>query len=119
MEGFTHPETPASPEIIEKSFVLQQLRENGFGDPKTEQIVMQWTEQKERQVGNSVIEQLVLDCERSDLYLATRDIDGALEILESVLEQTQNANQNPEQEKELYQEVLLRIEKIQSQYASR
>jgi len=112
MEKF--PEQPK----FEKSFVIQQLREHGFDNPETQKLVEQWTIQKEAQVGNSVVDQLVFDCERSDLYLAIGDTDGAIEILTSVLDQTQAANQNPEQEKELYQEVLLRIEKIKTQYGS-
>jgi FimV-like protein len=95
-------------EKIEKGKVLEMLRTNGLDHIETKELVMEWTEQKEAEVEkeNTSRATIVFNIERSDLYIAMGDKEGATECLEDALAQADQEN-----EKELQDQI---IEKLKS-----
>jgi hypothetical protein len=94
---------------IEKGKVLEMLRTNGFDHPETRELVIKWTEQQEALVVTSR-DAIVLNIERTDLYLAAGDKDGAIECLEDALTQADQEN-----EKELQDQIVEKIKQIKGQ----
>ena len=75
---------------IEKETVLEMLRTNGFDHPETKELVLKQTEQREEEVEkdeNPNRASIVFTIERTELYLATGDKDGAFQNLEDALDQ--------------------------------
>lgn len=102
-------EQPQNPEgKIEREKVLEMLRTNGLEHPETKELVMKWTAQREAEVEkeNTSCAAIVFNIDRSDLYIAAGDKDGAKECLESALDQADQEN-----EKELQDQI---IEKLRS-----
>jgi len=108
MENFPSPEN--SQEKIEKEKVLEMLRANGFEHPETREMVIKWTEQQEtlatkENTGRATI---IFNIERSDLYLAVGDKEGALECLEDARTQAHQEN-----ETELYDQIMKKMDEIE------
>ncbi len=101
---------PNNIEKIEKEKVLEMLRLNGFEDPKTKEMVIGWTKQREAEVEKSENpnhESIVFNIERTDLYLAARDKDGAIENLNDALQQAEQEN-----EVELQNQILEKLKDL-------
>ncbi|MBI5401188.1 MAG: hypothetical protein HZB12_03700 [Candidatus Yonathbacteria bacterium] len=108
MENF--PTQENGHEKIEKENVLEMLRANGFEHPETRDLVIKWTEKQEALVTkeNTSKATIVFNIERSDLYLATRDKEGALECLEDARTQAYQEN-----EMELYDQIIKMMDEVE------
>jgi len=97
-------------EKIEKEKVLEMLKTKGVDDPETKTLVLQWTKEREAVVAkeNTSRAAIVFNIERSDLYVAANDIEGAIECLESALTQAEQEN-----EEKLRKEILEKIESLE------
>ena len=97
-------------EKIEKEKVLEMLKTKGVEDPETKALVLEWTKEREVEVAkeNTSRASIVFNIERSDLYVAANDIEGAIGCLESALTQAEHEN-----EEELLKEILEKIEKLE------
>lgn len=97
-------------EKIEKEKVLEMLRTNGFDHPETKELVMRWTEQREAEVEkeNTSRAAIVFNIERSDLYIAMEDKQGAVECLEDALTQADQENDT-----ELQNQILEKLKSLQ------
>ena len=102
--------TPENNEKIEKETVLEALRTKGPEDPETKEMVIKWTIQREAEVDkeNTNRASIIFNIERTDLYLAAGDVEGALEHLEDVLLYASQVK-----ERELYNETLKKINTIE------
>lgn len=107
METFSKSENKQ--ERIEKEKVLEMLRANGFEHPETKDMVLAWTEQQETLVSkeNTASARISFEIERSDLYVAIGDMDGALECLEDARTQA-----HQEDETELYDLIMNKMDEI-------
>ncbi|MDP3947360.1 MAG: hypothetical protein Q8Q41_01560 [bacterium] len=107
MKTFPNPEN--SQEKIEKEKVLEMLRANGFEHLETRDLVIKWTEQQEALVAkeNTGRAAIVFNIERSDLYLAVGDKDGAIKCLEDA-----RAQAHQENEGELYDQIMKKMDEI-------
>ena len=105
MEKFPYPEKK-----LEKKTVLEQLQANGLDHAETNEMVMKWTEQQEALVKkeNTSKAAIVFNIERSDLYLAAGDKEGALECLEDARMQAHQEN-----EEELYDQIMRKMDEIE------
>ena len=94
---------------LEKKTVLEMLKANGFDHPETKELVMKWIEQREREVEieNTSRAAIVFNIERTDLYIAMGDREGAIQNLEDALGQADS-----EDEKELQEEIIAKIKEI-------
>lgn len=108
METFTNPEN--SQEKIEKGKVLELLRVNGYEHPETKEAVIRWTEQQEALVTkeNTCRARIAFEIERSDLYIAIGDTEGALECLEDARVQAHHEN-----EPELYSQIMKKMDEVE------
>lgn len=82
------------------------LRTRGYEDPETRDLVVRWTEQQEalsEQDGTSR-GHILFEMERSELYVAIGDTDGALECLYHALTQAQQEDE-PELERQIVQKI--------------
>ena len=97
-------------EKIEKEKVLEMLKTKGVEDPETKALVLEWTKEREAVVAkeNTSRAAIVFNIERSDLYVAANDIEGAIECLESALTQAEQEN-----EEKLRKEILEKIESLE------
>ena len=104
MENF-----PSFENKIEKAEVLEMLRLNGFEHPETRSAVIKWTEQQEVLVTNenTAKARIYFEIERADLYIAVKDIEGALDCLEDVRIQAHQEN-----EVELYNEIMKKMDEV-------
>lgn len=101
-----------SQENIKKSEVLDMLRMNGFEHAETRAMVMKWTEQQEVLVTkeNTRRASILFTIERTDLYLAGGDKDGALECLEDARAQAHYENDG-----ELYLQIMKKMDEVEEQ----
>lgn len=99
-------------EKIGKQRVLEMLQTSGFEHPETRDLVIKWTEQQEALVAkeNTSRAAIIFEIERSDLYLAVGDKDGALECLGHA-----RLLANQENEPELYDQIMKRMDEIEGQ----
>jgi translation elongation factor EF-1beta len=105
------PPKNESSEKIEKQKVLDMLRMNGFGHPETKELVVEWTKQKEAEVEQSENpnrESIIFNIERTDLYIAVGDKEGAIECLEDALTQADQEN-----EVELQNQILEKLKSLE------
>jgi len=109
MEKFPSPENVQ--ENIEKEKVLEMLRANGLGHPETMEMVIAWTKQQEALVEKegTASARILFEIERSDLYLAVGDIEGALECLEDALTQAHQENED-----EFYSQIIKKMDEIET-----
>lgn len=107
METFSKSENKQ--ERIEKEKVLEMLRANGFEHPETKDMVLAWTEQQETLVSkeNTASARISFEIERSDLYVAIGDMDGALECLEDA-----RMLASQEGEMELYHQIMNKMGEV-------
>ncbi len=72
---------------IDKQKVVESLKAKGFEDPETMELVVKWTEQREHEVEQSGFfdERVLFELERSELYLAVGDTEGARECITDIL----------------------------------
>lgn len=105
------PDQEGMQEKMEKEDVLEILRSKGLGDPEAMEMVMKWTMEQEELVTkeNTSRAAIVFNIERSDLYIAAGDMEGAIDCLEDALTQAFQ-----EDEKELYDQVLEKINELKS-----
>ncbi len=94
---------------IEKQEVLNMLREKGLDGPEVRKLVMDWTIQQEALVEKEGTSRasIMFNIGRSDLYIATGDINGAIGCLEDALVQAHQEN-----EIELRHEIIERMKEI-------
>ena len=96
-------------EKIEKEKVLEMLRTNGLEHFETNELVTKWTLQKEAEVKkeNTSRAAILLNIDRTDLYIAIGDNEGAIKNLEDALEQADQEN-----EKELQDQIIEKIKAL-------
>ena len=94
------PKGENNQEKIKKEKVLEMLRTNGLDHPETKKLVMKWTKQREVEVEkeNTSRATIVFNIERSDLYIAMWDKEGAIKCLKDVLTQAYQENEKGLQE---------------------
>lgn len=80
------------PHRIEKDTLLALLKERGIEDKEVESMVLEWTIQREQLV-TTPKEAILFNIERSELYIATGDIEGAIDVLNDALLQAHNENE--------------------------
>lgn len=104
MEDFTDKEN--IPVKIEEEDILEMLRVNGPKDPKTIEMVMQWTKQQEVLVEteNTSCAAILFNIEQSNLFVAAGDIEGAIGCLWDAETQALEAG-----EVELYEQIKEKI----------
>ncbi len=105
--------SPSFPEIgegkIEKPILLDIIKTYGLGYIRTKEVILKWTEQKEKEVVTSR-DAILLNIERTDLYLAGGDTEGAIENLEDALTQADQEN-----EIELQDQIITKIKEIKGE----
>lgn len=71
------------PDRVEKSQLLEMLREKGIHDVESQQLVDRWTRQREAEVDaeNTLAARVRFNAERSELFLAAGDREGAIHTL--------------------------------------
>ena len=96
-------------EKIKKEKVLEMLRTNGPDHPETRELVMRWTVQREIEVRkeNTSRATIIFNIERSDLYIAGGDKNGAIECLEDALTQAVHEN-----EKGLEKQIMKKLKSL-------
>lgn len=117
MEKFPSPENHQEhTEKIEKEKVLEMLRAHGFDHPETKEIVTKWAEQREASVmeKNTRRAQVLFEIERSELYLAAGDAEGALRCLEDA-----RFVAHQENEHELYGQIMKRMDEIEEKWSGK
>lgn len=101
---------PNQEKKIEKAEIVEMLKTKGLDDPEVKELVIKWTMEQETlatQVG-TVEASITFNIDRSDLYLAVGDIDGALEALEDARLQAHSEGQM-----ELYNQIMTKMDEIE------
>ena len=106
----TFPKIESQEGKIKKEKVLKMLKEKGFDAPETKELVLVWTIEQEALIEkeNTAKASILFNVERTDLYLAIGDIDGALECLEDARAQAFYEN-----ETELYGEIVKKMNELE------
>ncbi len=92
------------PKKIEKERVLKMLSTNGFEHPETKELVLKWTEQKEKEamIEGTPKARLLFNIERIDLFKQV-DMNKAWETIKEVLaELDMEQTSSKEEREELY-----------------
>ena len=114
MEKFPSPENSQEhTEKVEKEKVLEMLRMHGFDHPETKEMVTKWAEQREESVMEEDTRraQVLFEIERSELYLAAGDVEGALGCLEDA-----RLVAHQENEHELYGQIMKMMDEIEEKW---
>lgn len=96
-------------EKIKKETVLEILtRTKSFSDPESQGLVTKWIEQRESEVVSSR-DAIVLNIERSELFIAIGEIGEAFKNLEDTLEQADSEN-----EIELQDQIIAKLKSLRA-----
>lgn len=93
------------------------LRVNGLEHFETKKMMLDWIKQQEALILKENVSgmdnnraDIIFDMERSDLYVAAGDIDGALDLLDGARQRALQGN-----EKEIYGQIMKKMDEIEGQ----
>jgi len=97
------------PSKIEKIEVIRLLKERGLDNPQTRELLMEWTIEQEIEVEikNNPAAQINFTIDRTEMYLAIGDIEGALDTLDDARRQALQEN-----ETDLYNKIMNKMGEI-------
>lgn len=95
------------PNKIEKEALLSLLEQRGVEDKEVLRMVVEWTIEREQRVSTPK-EAILFNIERSELYIATGDIEGAIDVLNDALLQAHN-----EKEVVLFSEIKKKLSDLE------
>lgn len=108
------PTGESDAEKIKKSEVIAMLKEKGFDDPKTKELILKWTEQKEKEVEKEGTPKarLLFNIERIDLFMQV-DINWAWESTKEVFSDLNSDRSSTKEElDELYGILYKKMDEI-------